>query len=86
MSRYPIQGDKFASRNAQKGTIGKIVYEWDMPCDRFGRVLNFIVSCPSVIKRETYGQLAEPALNNYLIQNGIYSCNFGIDEPNSQFI
>lgn len=57
-----------------------------MPCDIYGRVLNFIVSCPSVIKRETYGQLIEPALNNYLIDNEIYSCNFGIDESNSEFI
>ena len=57
-----------------------------MPCDEYGRALNFVVSCPSVIKRETYGQLIEPLMNNYLVENEIYTCNNGIDESNGEFI
>ena len=33
------------------------------------------------MKRETYGQIAEPALNKYLVEHQIYRHNFGADEP-----
>lgn len=55
-----------------------------MPCDIYGRVLNFIVSCPSIIKRETLGQIAEPGLNNDLLESEEYTLNIGIDEPNTR--
>ena len=67
LGRIPAEGDKFVSRNGQKGTIGQIVNQCDMPCDKWGRVVNFIQNSVSIIKRETYGQLVEVAVNEYAL-------------------
>jgi len=39
-----------------------------MPISESGIVPNFIVSTPSIMKRETYGQPIEPFYNKWLIQ------------------
>ena len=68
LARYPIEGDKIITRNCQKGTIGKFLLEYEMPISESGIVPNFIVSTPSIMKRETYGQPIEPFYNKWLIQ------------------
>ena len=41
--RYPTEGDKVVSRNGQKSVLSEFVYEWDIPCDRWGRVPTYIL-------------------------------------------
>ena len=56
LQRYPILGDKLASRNCQKGTIGAVVRECHLPMyAETGIVPSLIMNSASVLKRETYG-------------------------------
>ena len=38
------------------------------------------------MKRETYGQIAEPAMNKWLVQNKQYRLSMGIEERNVDLI
>lgn len=44
LARQTNIGDKFISRNAQKGTIGRIEFEYDLPLNELGFIPNFILS------------------------------------------
>lgn len=55
LARQPIIGDKFASRSAQKGTIGAILPEWQAPITELGIVPGLILNAQSIPKRETWG-------------------------------
>lgn len=38
------------------------------------------------MKRETYGQIAEPAMNKWLVKNKHYRISMGIEERNVQLL
>lgn len=58
-----VNGDKFSSCNAQKGTIGRIYNSDMMPYTESGLKPDIIFNPPSVFSRNTLGQVYEPVVS-----------------------
>jgi DNA-directed RNA polymerase II subunit RPB2 len=68
--RFPTIGDKFSSRHGQKGTVGMILDECDMPFTSSGLRPDIIMNPHAVPSRMTIAQLLETMYSRIGVRKG----------------
>lgn len=85
-TRVPNIGDKFSSRHGQKGTIGHIIEERDMPFTKDGMRPDLIINPHAIPSRMTIAQLKETVLGKLLLELGLYGDGTSFGEINLKSI